>query len=184
MLCNRYLDLCPERLLILPRGNFVPIKHQPFLHEAGNHSLLKFYELACSRCMESKTPWKRPACCRKYIKSIHAMPTGPGGLAGQALVGNGWPVLISWRLCDSELWNLSTELTKFLMAGSLIHQPHSSKFPWLFGCTSCNPTLYCCTFLSGTQLSHHMKEKKTPLKFSSETMVTQSLGTTTRILIL
>jgi hypothetical protein len=41
---------------------------------------------------------------------------------------------------------------------SLPRQPHASKLPRPLWCTSGKPTLYLHTFLSGTQLSCHVKE--------------------------
>ena len=78
---------------------------------------------------------------------------GIGRLDGQALVGNGQPVLILWRLSDSELENLSTQLAKFLLVGHYHTSPTLQNSHGLLWYTSGKPTLCHCTFLSGTQSS-------------------------------
>lgn len=67
-------------------------------------------------------------CCRKYFKKRHRPALNPatlcpGGLAGHALEGQGWPVLISWRLSDSELQNPSAQLTKVPLEGRYLSWP-------------------------------------------------------------
>ena len=87
------------------------------------------------------------------------------GLAGQALVGNGWPVLISWSFSDSELQNLSTQLDRFPMAGRYYASPmlqNSHVFLW---CTSGKPMVSHHTFISGTQFSCLVKGNTTQTWF-------------------
>jgi hypothetical protein len=125
---------------------------------------------------------RRGHCCGKYFKktAIHATLLHSGRLAGQALAG--MPSLFSsCEDSDSELWNLSTQGTKFPQAGSYHTNRTRQNSQSLLGCTSCKPMLCCHTFLSGTQLSCCAKE--TPHKLSSGSMVTQSLRTTTRMQI-
>lgn len=50
------------------------------------------------------------------------------GRAGGAMVG----LFLSCGDSDSALWNLSTQLAKFPMAGCYHCQRHVSKLPWLF----------------------------------------------------
>ena len=68
------------------------------------------------------------------------------GLAGQALLGVA--SLFSSGDSESELRNLSTQITKFLLAG---HYHTRSMFPnshGLLECTSCKSMLCSCTFFS------------------------------------
>ena len=85
---------------------------------------------------------------------------GTSRLAGQALAGTGWPVFISGD-SDSEIQNLSTQLTQFPLAGHYHVSPTLLNSHGLLWCTSGNPTLCSLTFLSGTQLSRHVKENTT-----------------------
>ena len=79
--------------------------------------------------------------------------------AGQLCTGsNGQPVLISWRLSDSELQNLSTQLTKFPLVGRYHTIPMLQNSHGLLWCTCGKSTLCCRTFLSGTQSSCPTKE--------------------------
>ena len=85
----------------------------------------------------------------------------PGCLAIHALAGNDWPDFILWRLSDSELQNLSTQLTKFPLVGRYHASPMLQNSHGLLWCTSGKPTLCHCTFLSGTQSSCSRKENTT-----------------------
>lgn len=74
----------------------------------------------------------------------------PGGLPGHALVSNGQPVLISWRLWLRTLQTLHP--AHYVPTDwSLSCQPHASNSPWPLWCTSGKLTLCRRTFLSWTQ---------------------------------
>ena len=56
---------------------------------------------------------KKNSKFQHYTQLLSALADWPSHL----LVGNGRPILISWRLFHSELQNLSTQLAKFPLAG-------------------------------------------------------------------
>lgn len=62
---------------------------------------------------------------------------------------------------DSELRNLSTQLTKLLLAGHYHTNPMLQNTHNLLWCTSGKPMFCHRTFLAGTQSSSRMKENAT-----------------------
>ena len=91
---------------------------------------------------------------------IQGTPAGLSRLADQALVGMAG-LFLSHEDFDSELQNLSTQLTKFPLVGCHQACPVLQNSHDLLECTSGKPRCFYHTFLSGTQLSHLVKENTT-----------------------
>jgi hypothetical protein len=113
-------------------------------------------------------------------RQLSAQATLPR-LPGRPYTGRQGPTcFILWRLSDSELQNLSTQLTRFPLAGryhasSMLQSPHG-----LCGAHQANQC-FAAVPLS-LEPSRVSVRRKTPHKLSSETMVTQSVGATTKTL--
>jgi hypothetical protein len=116
-----------------------------------------------------------------HVKHSYPLPQ-QAGRQWRAMAGNVWHDPILFRFSDSELQNLSTQLAKFPLVGRYHTSPMLQNSHSLLWCTSGKPTLCLHTFLSGIQSSCRLKENITQTQ--SETMVTQLLGTKTRIQIL
>lgn len=81
----------------------------------------------------------------------------PGGWPLPPLVGNGRPVLIPWRLSGLELRNISTQLSKFPLAGhyhakSVLQILHS-----LCGAFQANACSAAIPFLNPDEAPHERK---------------------------
>ena len=105
----------------------------------------------------------------------------PGGLAGHSLAGNGQTVL-SHGDSDSVFQNPSTQLAKFLLVGHYHASPMFQNSHNLCGVHQANPHFTAIPFSLGPRWAAAWR--KMQHKLSSETMVIQSLGATTKILIL
>jgi hypothetical protein len=79
---------------------------------------------------------------------------------------------------DLELHNLSTQLAKFLLAGHYHDNPVLQSPYGLCGGHQANPRFAAIPF--SLEPSGISVRRKTPHKLSSERMVTQSLGATTK----
>jgi hypothetical protein len=98
-------------------------------------------------------------------------------MTGHALVGNGQPVIISWRL-----WfrtpNLFIQLARFPLAGHYHDSPMLQTLHGLCGAHQANPCFVEVPF--SLEPSRIITRRKIPHKLSSETMIIQSLGTKTK----
>ena len=108
-------------------------------------------------------------------------------LCRQLSVPAAWPAMHWWAMADlflshgdsdSELHNLSTQLTKFPLVGGYHANPMLQSPHGLCGTHQANTCFATIPF--ALEPSIIVARRKTPHKRSSETMVTQSLGTTTK----
>lgn len=90
---------------------------------------------------------------------------------------HGRSVLILWRLTQSSK-TLSTQLAKFPQAGCYHVSPMLQNSHGLLECTLANP--HFATIPFSLEPSEAATWRKTPHRFSSESMVTQLVGTKTR----
>jgi hypothetical protein len=95
---------------------------------------------------------------------------------------NGQPVIILWRLSDSELQNLSSQLTKFPLVGCYHVSPILQITHSLCDAPHANQHYAIVPF--SLEPGQAPTWRKTQHKLSSETMGTQSLGAASKILIL
>jgi hypothetical protein len=159
---------CWNHLLRVPTPNRVPL----FQCKTPAHGMTVFkFKVDLPASMECQVP------VQCWALAVHMVPGECSHLS--RLSG---PVLISWRLSDSELQNLFTQHTKFSLVGPHLANPVLQNLQGLCGTHQANPCFATIPF--SLEPSQATMWRKIPHKLSSKATVTQSLGITTRRLIL